>query len=578
MASIYDKSSLVLIPSGTKTGKVYSQKPVSGDGDFTFTRASAATRVNADGNIEKETSNLLTYSNTFSSGWGAIGSSVTSGQSGYDGTSDAWLLSKTAGSGRLFIGVSESGVNTYSVYVKADALNWVRIMTNGSNTRDMYFDLANGALGTSTYGGQIDATITSVGGGWYRCTISVNETITLVRIYPAQNDGFVGGTSGSIYIQDAQLEQGLVARDVITTTTAAVYGGITDNTPRLDYTDSSCPALLLEPQRTNIVPDSEYIVNWSQTNATTASNQATSPEGVDNASLSTATGSGAHAPYDTLSGSVTSGANYTMSIFYKKGTTNYLRFEEGYTGIGIDIDIDAESATPRNGATNANIEDYGSGWYRASFGFTGHGSSASQIVVYIKNNNDITSYTASGENIYLYGAQIEAGSYATSYIPTYGSSVSRVAETCSKTSATDLIGQNEGSFYAEIDFTDTDTDQMYMTLSDGTSNNRIHIGYDYTSDFIYCNIRVAGSAQGLITTPTSPSEGIKKIAVAYAQDDYVMYINGTQVGSDANANVPTLNRIDIGNYWATGYEYPVKQNLLFKTRLTNAELADLTTL
>jgi hypothetical protein len=156
--------------------------------------------------------------------------------------------------------------------------------------------------------------------------------------------------------------------------------------------------------------------------------------------------------------------------------------------------------------------------------------------------------------------------------------VSRVAETCSKTSATDLIGQNEGSFYAEIDFTDTDADQMYMTLSDGTSNNRIHIGYDYTSNFIYCNIRVAGSAQGLITTPTSPSDGIKKIAVAYAQDDYVMYINGTQVGSDANANVPTLNRIDIGNYWATGYEYPVKQNLLFKTRLTNAELADLTTL
>ena len=59
MANIYDKSSLVLIPSGTKTGKVFSQKPVSGDGDFTFTRASAATRVNADGNIEKETQNLL---------------------------------------------------------------------------------------------------------------------------------------------------------------------------------------------------------------------------------------------------------------------------------------------------------------------------------------------------------------------------------------------------------------------------------------------------------------------------------------------------------------------------------------
>jgi len=85
--SIYDKSSLVLIPSGTKTGKVYSQKPVSGDGDFTFTRASAATRVNADGNIEKETQNLLLQSN-FSSSWSATVATMTGGQSGYDGSND----------------------------------------------------------------------------------------------------------------------------------------------------------------------------------------------------------------------------------------------------------------------------------------------------------------------------------------------------------------------------------------------------------------------------------------------------------------------------------------------------------
>jgi len=576
--SIYDKSSLVLIPSGTKTGKVYSQKPTNGDGDFTFTRSSAATRINADGNIEKETSNLLLQSNSFNTTWLNAATTETSGQAGYDGTNDAWRIDKSNSGAYIYQNISQSGVQTFSVYAKAGTSTWIQVVANGSSNALSFFDLDNGVLG-ATSSNIISRDITSAGNGYYRCSISVNiGTIARVRFYVAEGDNDTSATSGNIYIQDAQLNQGLIAQKVITTTTSAVYGGITDNVPRLDYTDSSCPALLLEPQRTNIVPDSEYIVNWSQTNATTASNQATSPEGVDNASLSTATGSGAHAPYDTLSGSVTSGANYTMSIFYKKGTTNYLRFEEGYTGIGIDIDIDAESATPRNGATNANIEDYGSGWYRASFGFTGHGSSASQIVVYIKNNNDITSYTASGENIYLYGAQIEAGSYATSYIPTYGSSVSRVAESCSKTSATDLIGQNEGSFYAEIDFTDTDADQMYMTLSDGTSNNRIHIGYDYTSDFIYCNIRAAGSAQGLITTPTSPSEGIKKIAVAYAQDDYVMYINGTQVGSDGNANVPTLNRIDIGNYWTTGYEYPVKQNLLFKTRLSNQELADLTTL
>ena len=84
--SIYDKASLVLIPSGTKTSKVYSQKPVNGDGDFTFSRSTAATRVNADGNIEKETQNLLLQSNTFDTTWLDITLTITGGQAGYDGT------------------------------------------------------------------------------------------------------------------------------------------------------------------------------------------------------------------------------------------------------------------------------------------------------------------------------------------------------------------------------------------------------------------------------------------------------------------------------------------------------------
>ena len=85
--SIYDKASLVLIPSGTKTSKVYSQKPTSGDGDFTFSRSTAATRVNADGVIEKETQNLLLQSNNFGNTWNNVNTSETSGQSGYDGSS-----------------------------------------------------------------------------------------------------------------------------------------------------------------------------------------------------------------------------------------------------------------------------------------------------------------------------------------------------------------------------------------------------------------------------------------------------------------------------------------------------------
>ena len=98
--SIYDKASLVLIPSGTKTSKVYSQKPVSGDGDFTFSRSTAATRVNADGNIEKETQNLLLQSNDFQHYLDNISMRLTSGQADRDGGTDAWLLKRSDAAAR----------------------------------------------------------------------------------------------------------------------------------------------------------------------------------------------------------------------------------------------------------------------------------------------------------------------------------------------------------------------------------------------------------------------------------------------------------------------------------------------
>ena len=103
MATLFDSASLVMVPSGVKDDKLYSIKPTNGDGDFTFSRdgsgASVATRVNSAGLIEKGRTNLLLQSNSFNTTWTNSGTITrTSGQSGYDGTNDAWLLTKgTAG-------------------------------------------------------------------------------------------------------------------------------------------------------------------------------------------------------------------------------------------------------------------------------------------------------------------------------------------------------------------------------------------------------------------------------------------------------------------------------------------------
>ena len=430
--SIYDKSSLVLIPSGTKTGKIFSQKPVSGDGDFTFTRASAATRVNADGNIEKETGNLLLQSNNFDTTWVVNnGASVTSGQSGYDGSSDAWLLTKPATSfTNVAQTISTSGIVTFSVRLKAGTLTKVTIRLIGTDV-NVIFDLSNGTIFGGTSTGWIDRKITDLGGGWYLGSITaVYGSGAQVGIYP---DEITNTTSGTIYIQDAQLEQGLVARDVITTTTAAVYGGITDNTPRLDYTDSSCPALLLEPQRSNLVTQSEYTGNYINYGSTDTANSATSPQGVNNATLIEGNGTQTQIYTATPDIIVSSAGLYTLSIFAKKGTNNYLTlFLDGFVGSSNNrafFDL-LNVSTPTSGAS---IKDYGNGWYRCSITATiDAGDLVGKLAFNVAESDDNVFFSsasaANGKNIYIYGAQLELGSYATSYIPTYGSSVSRVAD------------------------------------------------------------------------------------------------------------------------------------------------------
>ena len=320
--SLYDKSSLVLIPSGTKTGKVYSQKPVSGDGDFTFTRSSAATRFNADGNIEKETSNLLLQSNSFStSPWNTNLVTATSGQSGYNGNNNAWKIDLTGAAGNLAVGgLSVGSVGTYSVYAKAGTLNWILLGSQSGNIQ-AYINLSDGSIGT-TGALVIEAKTEDVGGGWYRCSMTYSGTASVVRVYPAQANGNLTATSGNIYIQDAQLEQGLVARDYIETTTSAVEGGITDNVPRLDYTDSSCPALLLEPLRTNKESNSELLGTYSNSIIRLV-NDTTSPEGLVNANKIVE--AAATARHEIYSDPISFNGNlHTISFFAKADERRYV--------------------------------------------------------------------------------------------------------------------------------------------------------------------------------------------------------------------------------------------------------------
>ena len=264
MSDALEAASLIMYPSGYGDGTLASVKPVDGTGDFTFTRGSnlSATRVAPNGYIEKGYDNLLLQSNSFdTSTWIGSNTNRTGGQQGYDGSNDAWLYEKLSLYSSIRQNITYNGVGTYSVYAKAGSLDWIRMGTS-TGVISAYFDVQNGVVGSSG-SSVIEAKIESAGNGWYKCSIAFNGSISRVEIIPTEGNATFNPASGSIYIQDAMLNQGLVAYPYIETTTAPVAGGILEDEPRIDFSDG-CGHLLLEPSRTNLIPYSEYFGHQSK--------------------------------------------------------------------------------------------------------------------------------------------------------------------------------------------------------------------------------------------------------------------------------------------------------------------------
>ena len=167
--------------------------------------------------------NLLLQSNQFDTTWSLGGATLTSGQSGYDASSDAWLIQNTGNLlSYVFQSVSQSGVQTFSIYAKGGNVDWMRVnaIVSGSNA-NAYFDITNGTIGTST-AAVIDKTITPVGNSFYRISLSFNDTISQIRVQIADGDGDENTPLGSnIYIQDAQLESASTAGPYVLTFSTA---------------------------------------------------------------------------------------------------------------------------------------------------------------------------------------------------------------------------------------------------------------------------------------------------------------------------------------------------------------------
>ncbi|MDB2611849.1 hypothetical protein N9Z24_03755 [Gammaproteobacteria bacterium] len=572
--SLLNKASLIQIPSGYKDGTLYSAKPTNGDGDFTFSRGSnlAATRVNSEGLIEKGRENLLLQSNSFDTTWSNNNTTETSGQADKDGGTDAWLVNSTASFGSIVQSISNTnGVYSLSVYAKAGTNNWMLLRMLGSSSSRAWFDLENGVLG-STDGPTIESKIESVGGGWYRCSVTGNMTsFSQVLIYPT-NANLVVGTSGSIIIQDAQLENGLVATDYIETTTTTAQAGILEDMPRLDYSGgASCPALLLEPQRTNKIPHSEYLNAVTKSNVTINTNSDISPEGVQNAHnvIANATNSD-HLFFQSSMGGSTN-AN-TQTIYAKAN---------GYDWIYIRFDIPTKRAffnvangtlgTADSGITHT-IKNVGNGWYRCSATMTT--TNYANAVLGLASADNTDNFLGDGTSgVLMYGWQSEEASYPTSYIPTYGSSVTRGSDIATNDNV-NLIGLDEFTFLWDgvLDSPRNGSGTFAHLTLDGT------IGFKGASN---TDIRVDVVGSGNFAKGTSVqtlTEGRHKLLLKMsASGTGKVFIDGSEISGGITYSGTTFTTDD-GKLDGGSYKQNVNKVLVFPTDLTDAECIALTTI
>jgi hypothetical protein len=340
--------------------------------------------------------------------------------------------------------------------------------------------------------------------------------------------------------------------------------------PRIDFLDNTSGHLLLEPSRTNLMPTSEDFngADWNRAALTIDSDDAISPYGTSTADKITFTGSGTLRTQNTF----TFTNAYTYSIFVKKGNSRYVTLRSFAFTTSVIIGFDLDSVTAQTGGV---IKQYPNDWFRLSISkdISSDADKNGYFYFYLPDSLGGT-VSVNGNYAYIFGNQIEEGSYATSYIPTEGSSVTRVAETNSQTVADGVMGQTEGVMFLNTNIT---LGGRLMLL--GATGNFIEVlstAAGKINAFVY-----NGSTQAnILSTSTYTSGDDLKIAFAYKANDFTLYINGVQEGSDTSGSIPTLssNSLILNNYLTSGYDTKnsYSEAKLYDTRLTNTELQNLT--
>ena len=357
---------------------------------------------------------------------------------------------------------------------------------------------------------------------------------------------------------------------------------------RVDYSTGT-GSLLVEPQRTNLALRSEYLtdVTWAKVNTSVTANTTTSPDGTTNADTLIADGtSNQHYIAQATVGNLISGSTYSYTIYAKKNTNDFIQLWIPGTFGGMFANFDLNSGvvgtlgnTSGTSPTSA-IQSAGNGWYRCNMTFVSTSTGASGMLIAITSNANSARAESNSlsTSVFLWGGQLEVGTYPTTYIPTTSTTVTRIGDTFSRSNIyTDgVITSGGGTWLVELlNNVSVTRDSSDVGLFIGSSSNGV------TGDClaIRSNVparlaitkRLAGTQTGLYTTTTDTA----KIAIKWDGTNADVFVNGTKVVS-ATAFAAT-NMEFFRGLGADVTKY-IAQNKFYNQPLSDAECISLTTL
>ena len=359
------------------------------------------------------------------------------------------------------------------------------------------------------------------------------------------------------------------------------------NYPLIDGKVVGCPSHLLEPQSTNLIQYSEDFSNayWTKARLTETSNSVISPYGTLNASKIFGDGSNSWKYINRNGFSLINTNYYTFSVFAKADTLNYIQLiASGATAENYqNFDLLNGVIGSGSGVFNAKIEAFVNGWYKCSMTVLATSTATTDLFINLADSATMSragSFLTS-DGLYIFGTQLEQGSYPTSYIPSLiGSQTTRSAETATNSGDADTFNDSEGVLMAEISgFVDTD-DYRMISINAGDSANTLFIGLRNDTGNAYFYLIRGQVIQANYISDVNATNTNLKLALKYKENDVSFYVNGIKLYEDTSATmISGLNQLEF-NYGNANGGYPfhgnTKQIQYFDSALNDSDLEKLT--